>query len=379
MKARREKGQIAIFFAVAFVFFLSLYMIVVSSTVLTAKKINLQTSLDLAVKAAAQVQTNHLNQIIEYNKQIHQEWIQLEVNLNNPWHWKYTPCGGYAWCCIGTLSDPPSQCKKKDDAARLMIFLDYWKKRTALAMSIRNEIEKTNSKAYEASLEILLKENHIPQDFKKVLEKSFGGTYPEAKLLASIYDTRTFRFKEKESEETLKERIEYNDQVKKMGLFSYEDDNKMVLYTGWKYKRCSCGSPLVPYWAFSGPKLSKKKYSPVGLPKVRGRYYKIKQTNDSPEPFFFTTLAYDPVYDFNIFKIFRVKWDESKALTAVKTIDKRLFKKRQKMILAAMARPVGGDINSDTKYSFEKTELMGIADIGKIKIEPQEDLKYFLH
>lgn len=349
MHMRNEKGQMVVFLAAGFAFFLILFSIILNSSVLTYQKVKMQNTLDLAVKTAAQLQRDHLNTINAYNRAILPHLIAYEANLANPL-WLY-PCGPPASCPLC------STCRKYDAGTRIFLGAMYKGFRDPYADSIINEIKNTNKKAYDAILQVLLNAYNLPGDIKAVIKKKYGNV-PESKKLADIYNTEKFDFDGNGKMETIKDRFNLNDSMVGYPLFKPEVEIKYLPYF-YYYYHSTCGlmgNKCTVWWI------------PLVMP-ATGRIFKDK---GSHEPHFFTMLEYYPIHDLNLFNILKRKeTDRKTGLTKEK-----IFSEKYSMAVASMARPIDGDINDIKDY--KDAELVGVSDKEKFKLKDWK-LDFYMH
>ena len=342
MKKNNQKGQVAIFFAVGFVFFIVLLSVIINSSIITAQKIRLQNTADkAAVITASYLGKRIIDTINKYNRYIEDLWRTAQIQLLTPY---YYPCfNNPEIMCKTTACNCKTFCKNSDKAVYNKISRIYEAARLPLAQEIRSLMSDGYKYAYqEAVMSVVMDEHSLPIDILNYYKENGG--YPGADALIKNYETKNIKFRDKLV--SLKD-IYYTPEPKKgdgSWIPLFEDninetkpESRPFIVPVWHYVPCTGCS-----WLTSDPTQC---YIPLmPLPNKKNSLVKILKTTPK-EVFYLVMIQYQPLHSFNIFNI-KFRNDDSMPTATGKR--PYLFADRDVMTAFALAKPDGSVLATDT-------------------------------
>lgn len=373
-----SSGQMAVFFAIAFTFFLVMMMTIINAGILTRDRIKLQKTADLAALIGANVQRLNLDQIGEHNRDIKKYFEYTRLFLKEPitasfCFQKQITCG----------ESPTRECKyfcsSMDSAIAEAQLNLYHAKHTQYMNQMLMMIHDTNAKAFEYATLTALGGPNLPHDVRRTILKKQGGRYPTLNKMKQRYESGGFHYDYNNDGdyERLKDIYSITN-LHPAPLYKPKlETKKMWTFIG-QYAPCVvllAFDAATPCWQWKY--LLKPGELPVRIQDAGGL-----------TPAFFNEIKYSPQYDFNLFK-FPIKMgpDRDNPFVPGKVVQGKnanslamLFdillgkpplsgslKKRQYMRAWATARPYKADRDASTG-EYDGAKLIGIASkaIGEI-------------
>jgi hypothetical protein len=339
MKTRNQKGQIAIFFAVGFVFFLVLFLLVVNSSILTAQKMKIQHTADISAIAASAYLVNVANRANSLNRAIEDLYKFTQIQLLNPvgYHCVINP----AINCTLTGCTCAVTCSGKDAIWKKFWLGFYTGWRTILAMKVRAQFEDGYKEAYKLVQDVALSKENLPADILHYY-KEHGG-YPGIEALKKSYEAKTIKFKGNFA--SLKD-IYYIPEPKTadgdwLPLYREDigesiDESRLFITPKWVYNFCNvvslfCNDPT--------PCLR----SPIPIPIPVPTSVKVLKVG-SKEVFYFSAISYQPL---NALNLFRIPFKQPDNFVFAQKKRKYLFSESQTLTAIALAKPADGKLATD--------------------------------